>query len=159
MTKLVVNGVAYERPEHTTFAQDIYLMERVRAAGLDKLQVGAHETAQAFVDRLQTELTPVMLPILAGMLVPVGEKWTDEGASRTLASLGATIDPKEKASLRSLSATLLAHFFATGIASATTSRKSSGSEPVPSPSPSGNKKPPRKSGARARTATGQALSA
>jgi len=129
--RFVVDGVAYARPTHTTFAQDIYLMEQVRAAGLDKLQAGAHETPRTFVDRMQRELAPVLLPIMAGLLVPDGAAWTRDVAMETERALGATTDPAAKALLRAESAQLLAHFFATGIASARISPSSSGEEALP----------------------------
>ena len=135
MTPIDIGGVRYARPEHTTFDQDIYLMERVRAAGLDKLQVGRKETPPQFVERLQAELAPVLLPVLAGMLVPEGEAWTRDVAARTERHLGQTTAARDKALLRAQGAALLAHFFASGIASARISPSSSGEGEVPSEVP------------------------
>lgn len=131
---LIVDGRTYAPVRHTTFAQDIFVRQQVRKAGLDHLALRAGEAPAAFVDRLLDDLasTGTLFPMLAGLLVPDGASWSEATAVATIDTFSNVTDPQIKAQLRGEVASLLAHFFASGTVSAVISPSSS-ADPAAAP--------------------------
>jgi len=105
---------------------DYWMAERVRAAGIDRVNMEPGQTAAAFVDSLLDRLLASgdSLVILGGMIAPAEldlRKWTPGTAAECTAFVEELMDPADKVLVRGLVAQVLVGFFQSGLASLTTS--------------------------------------
>lgn len=123
---IILGGRAYYIPTDRSISNDLWVEAEANAAGLADLQVEAGEDAAAFAARiLNASVTSgKLLRLLGGLLFPRGilpEDWTPATAEETARVLARVTDPDDKDAIRSIIAAVLARFFLSGIASATSS--------------------------------------
>lgn len=137
--------------QETTVQQDMLFLELVRNAGIDGLTMEPEEPPEEFAERLLGALVADgnVLKLLGCLLVPPaivprrgvrrilrapGETpraWSPELCEETASYLGTLTSPEDKAKVRNLVLTLLAHFFESGIVSLWTTETSSDEEGIP----------------------------
>lgn len=149
----MLGGRAFDSFEVGTVEHDLYVMQRIRACGLQDVVMGAEETAEAFAERLLWQLIAEgkVLELIAGWLVPAGTdplKWSPSLALQTAAHLGSLTDEEDKAVVRVLILQMLGDFFARGMVR---SWRSSGSSPGANHPAGGKKGAPRTPGSEGRT--------
>jgi hypothetical protein len=116
-------------PTDRSIANDLWIEAEASAAGLADLHVEEGEDAVKFAARiLSASVTSgKLLRLLGGLLFPCGvmpEDWSPATADDTARLLARVTDPEEKDAIRSIIAAVLARFFLSGVASATTSASS-----------------------------------
>lgn len=114
----------------TTLEHDIWVTERIRAAGLMPAEIGENEDREAFARRVlfELELSGKGIELLGGMLLPKGTKseaWTPRLARETSAHLMRVVGAEEKALIVRLQIAMLMSFFEEGPAYIVTSKSSS----------------------------------
>ncbi len=112
-----------------TFAHDIWITRKIREAGLAGIAMRDGETQDEFIERIAASAyeSGVALELLGGLFIPAGVEardWTRQMAADTSAFFGAVTDPDAKQALRMQIASALFYFFASALASSTTSPKS-----------------------------------
>lgn len=129
MQSITVDGRQFRPIKNGTFAHDIWLMQRVRNAGLATLHIDAGETEDAFMERIATAAweSGAVLELLGGAMVPAELKDTDWTAAIALDSakfFGSITDEDSKQRLRTQIGGILFYFFISGLSSSKTSTKS-----------------------------------
>jgi hypothetical protein len=114
---------------------DVWLMQQVRAAGIERVEMGKDESAEDLVDAMLDRVmqSGKALHLLGSMLAPADmklEDWREETAQQMADFIGGLTDKEDKRVVRGLLAQCLAGFFANGLVSVRTSRTSS-DEPAP----------------------------
>jgi hypothetical protein len=114
---------------NSTIQYDLWMMKRIRACGLDRLQVMDDETPEDFALRLFNHAieSDSILELLAGMLLPEGidsAHWTPTIAQENLAFISTLTNTEDKRVIQSQFASMLIGFFSSGIISAKISPKS-----------------------------------
>lgn len=125
-----LGGRLFREPARSTIAHDAWVMDRIRATGMERLKREPDESWEDFGVRLtETVLSSGhALDLLAGLLVPadVGDlQWTPAIAKETAAFLGELSDPADKEAVHILIGKLVAGFFVEGVLSESLSRVSS----------------------------------
>lgn len=115
----------------STIEHDYWLMSKIRAAGLDEIAKGEHESAEEFMTRLLHEVinAGVAFELLGGLLLAahlVPEAWTPELAVENAEFIKRLTAPEDKATVQSQMISLLIGFFENGLSSLTISPSSSG---------------------------------
>lgn len=133
-----LGGQRFEVVRGTTAEQDFWVASRLRAAGLDRVELARDETPEAFARRLLEDLVDegAGFAVLAGLVVPLGSTWSPTLARSTEATLRGLRAAADKAVLRTLMATLVSDFFVSGLSSAMRSQSSSPLGDLAAPSPS-----------------------
>ena len=123
-TVIELGGRRFKRLECSTVKHDFWLMSQVREAGLDQVRIASkkREDVEAAMEALldRVILGGYALRLLGGLLLPEGmdpREWTPEVAAGITAHLELLTDPDEKSQIRPLVASMLAGFFASGLAS------------------------------------------
>jgi hypothetical protein len=129
--RLTLGGRDFEPMTVTTIEHDFWLMSRIRAAGLDAIEKGAEESPEEFVARIMHQVidSGSAFEVLGGMLIPAQlppQEWTPAIADETAKFIRELTDPIDKTKVQSQMIAILIGFFANGLTSLTTSRKSSG---------------------------------
>ena len=129
--RITLGGRDFEPMTVTTIEHDFWLMSRIRTAGLDALEKGADESPEEFVARILQQIidSGSAFDVLGGMLIPAQlrpQQWTPAIADETAKFIRELTDPIDKAKVQSQMIAILIGFFEGGLASLTTSRKSSG---------------------------------
>ena len=118
------------RPMKTgSFSHDIWLMQRVRAAGLGDIQIADGESENAFMERIAAQAweSGLMLELLGGSLLEVGKdpkEWTPAMALANAEFFGNVTDEDSKNTLRAQVGGILFYFFTTALSSSKTLMKS-----------------------------------
>lgn len=144
-TKITLSdGRVFHITEATTSRQDMWVMTRLDKAGLeviaqrystpDKLDELAVKCVEAAYDN------GTLYEILAGMLVEDGVKWTQETARKNAEYFADLTNSEDKIAIQGPIVSILMLYFASGLASSTTSLKSletegSAASPASSESP------------------------
>lgn len=126
----MLGGRLFREPAKSTIAHDAWVMDQVRATGLERLQRRPDEAWEDFGIRLtETVLSSGRaLDLLAGLLVPAecdDLQWTPAMAREVAAFLGNLSEPADKETVHVLIGRLVAGFFAEGVLSESLSRVSS----------------------------------
>lgn len=113
-----------------TFEHDIYVEQAVIRCGLDEIVKDPDETPDEFANRILREAMEgdALFTILAALVMPDGKdasQWTPDMARETAEFFKRVTAPEDKAVLRGCFASMLSGFFVSGLASVTTSLKSS----------------------------------
>lgn len=116
-----VGGREFRLVQRSTVKHDVYMLRHLRAAGVTGARPGEGETQEQFCVRVHEQIldSGQMLPILAGMLVPVqleDLQWTPAIASETEEFLDALFEPADKAAMHKALAQF-SGFFAAGLLS------------------------------------------
>lgn len=114
---------------------DVWLMQQVRAAGIDHVDMTKGQSADDLVDAMLNRVlaSGSALRLLGSLLAPADldlVDWTPTVAADMEKFLGRLMAAEDKAAIRGLLAQALAGFFASGIASLRTSRTSSAGSPL-----------------------------
>lgn len=120
MSTIKLNGREYRAIKHSTIEHDFWMMDLIRAAGLDRVILEQDETPQAFAERLLNMVigTGHAFALLGGLMVPCGNPdidWTPAMADEIAAHIKLTTDPNEKAEIRNQLVALLIGFFNAGL--------------------------------------------
>lgn len=128
MKPITIAGLQLKQIEDATLAHDIWVMQQIKACGLDNLQMDLGETPEAFAQRIlmQTATNGDIFQLLGGLLIPVDVKpcdWSPNLAAETGLFLSRVTSPNDKLAVRGQIAAALAGFFTHGIASSRISPK------------------------------------
>lgn len=110
--ELVVGGVTYVSEGDTTFEQDLFVMQHVRASKIETLDIsspGLREMVTALV--VESFRSGSFFLLLGGLLTEKGKPWTLDMARRTAEKFRGVTDREEKALLNAFFVTALASFF------------------------------------------------
>lgn len=135
MTNVVtLGGRVFWRIEESTVEHDFWMMAQLQEAHLDKLDLDPGVSAEEAVDAMleQVVRSGKTLLLLAGLLIPAGmaaTDWTPQVALDTHEHLRRLTDLRDKEQIKPLVASMLAVFFAAGLASVRISRSSSSEAP------------------------------
>lgn len=134
-----LGGRAFRPVLDATIEHDYWMMGRIRLAGIDRVVIEDGELPEEFAVRLLRELvnSGEIFAILGGAIMPADRDvcdWTPEMAADTSTFLKRLTAAEDKQTINSVTASLLAGFFAHGLATLLTSRSYS-SEKLASPSP------------------------
>lgn len=117
---LLLGGRAFARAEDTTVEQDLFIMGRIREAGLNEITLRAGESPDEFSRRLIGDLAAsgVTLPLLGGLIVPAESgAWSPSLAASTAEYIATLADPEDKLRVNTLIVSMLLGFFESGIVS------------------------------------------
>lgn len=133
--KHVLGGRTFLSLTESTVEHDLYFHTVAGRAGL-RFEKYEDETPEDFATRILAETiqSGQALELLGCLIVPeqIGvEGWTPEEARRTAAFIGQLRGKEDKARVRAMILSLLIGFFGCGLASITTSPRSSGGRPSP----------------------------
>lgn len=125
---ITLGGREFRPVVDATIEHDYWLMGHIRRAGIDRVVIEEGEPPDEFALRLMRELvnSGATFTILGGAIMPADKavhEWTPEMATATAEFLKRLTDPKDKQTLNGCTASLLAGFFSSGLASLETSRK------------------------------------
>lgn len=128
MQKIIIEGREFVPIKNGTFAHDIWLMQRVRAAGLSQIRIADNETEDAFIERIAAAAweSGSVLELLGGSLIPANVpavNWSPELAEECAAFFGAVTDEESKKQLRMQIGGILFYFFINGLSASKTSPK------------------------------------
>jgi hypothetical protein len=131
MEILTIGGRKFKPIKNSTFAHDIWIMERIKATGLDTLRIEPEESSDDFIDRIGTKAMSggmqLVLELIAGVLMPDeidSSAWTPEIAKATTKFFGDLTEESEKAKVRAQIGGWLYFFFLSAIESSMTSMRS-----------------------------------
>ena len=128
MTEIVIGGKTFNQVVNGSFAHDMWIMKRIREAGLSQIVMIEGETEDDFIERIAVVAyqSGAALDLMGGLCLPQGvepSQWTPEIAETVSKFFGEVCDPEDKAKLRSIMAGLLFHFFVKGVESSKTSQR------------------------------------
>lgn len=120
-----IGGRKFQQIEDWTVEQDWWLMQRIRAAGLDTIGVASErpdDIAEAIAEAIEAKLADsgLTVDLLGGLLVPEGmspDAWTPAMAEETAAFLKRQRGREAREAVRNLAVWALVHFFANGLVS------------------------------------------
>lgn len=115
-----IDGALYHTIERSTLANDFYVMQQLRRAGIADCTPRGGETANDYALRLLYSIIDAGAPfeLLGGLLLPEGipdEKWTVEQAETTAAVLRQVTDPADKAEIQKILIAVMTDFFCAGL--------------------------------------------
>ena len=104
--------------DRVTFAQAAWLFALSEGLDLEQLWRREGESEAAHGERLRfSAIDPARVPeLLAGYLVPEGQRWSREGARSTVAHLEQVTDQDEQARLMALAGQVMPDFFGRALA-------------------------------------------
>lgn len=147
--KVEIGGRTFVPSVQTTFEQDFYVMDRVSAAGLDKVVEGLRPDGnlEDFSKELilKTYRSGKMFEILAGIMVEedlVGG-WSPEEAEVAAEFFRTLTDPKDKQALQGVLVGVILGFFVNADGSLQISQKFSEGESAPASEPEASAEGPR----------------
>ena len=113
---LVLSGRSFRPPTKTTLEQDLYILERFRAAGMEDstLELSDENKLVAATEKMliQAYSSGTLFELLAGMLVEDGVKWSPQQARQNAEFFANLEEPEDKANIQSaLVGTVLSFFF------------------------------------------------
>lgn len=119
-----LGGVTYVHVGVSTLEHDIWFMAQLRKVGLTDPQIIEGEEPHDYAQRLLNQLLASGEAHLtvAGLIVPVGVRWSPAIAVQTAAHLGSLEDPEEKQRFWDFLLDLLGEFFQNGLGPWMTSR-------------------------------------
>lgn len=129
MKPLMIEGRQFKPIKNGTFEHDIWLMSRVRQAGLGSLRISDGETEDSFIDRIayQAMGSGHIFELLGGTLIP-GEieaiDWTPAIATESAKFFAKLTTDEGKSVLRRQIGAVLFYFFTSGLSSSKTLTKS-----------------------------------
>ena len=111
---------AFKALKQSTIEHDFWLMDTIRAAGLEQVTLRPGEEAETFATRLLHDVIASgrVFDLLGGVLVPADSNdldWTPEAALQTAAFMRKLSEPTDKILLQSLVVELLIGFFQDGL--------------------------------------------
>ncbi|OQB24232.1 MAG: hypothetical protein BWY10_02629 [Chloroflexi bacterium ADurb.Bin180] len=120
-----IGGRKFQQIEDWTVEQDWWLMQRIRAAGLDSIGVRSErpdDIAISISEAIEAKLAEsgLTVDLLGGLLVPEGmspDAWTPAMAEETAAFLKRQRGREAREAVRNLAVWALVHFFANGLVS------------------------------------------
>lgn len=131
METLTIGGRQFKPIKNSTFAHDIWIMERVKATGLDTLRIEPEESSDDFIDRIAAKAMTggmqLVLELIAGVLMPAeieSADWTPAIAKATTKFFGDLTEETEKSKVRAQIGGWLYFFFLSAIESSLTSMRS-----------------------------------
>jgi hypothetical protein len=127
---MTIGGREWKAITNSTLEHDFWTMGQIRAAGLDRVVIEEGEKVEEFFLRIQREAINHgrAFLLLGGFLMPAEVDpldWSEEMAIETANFFRKLTDPADKRVVQLQFASMLAGFFANGLASLMTSRKSS----------------------------------
>jgi hypothetical protein len=130
MESLEIAGRTFQVVEDTTFAQDIYMMDRVSRAKIDAIPRDTTATTAELTEAgkeiiLKAYRSGVLFELLAGMLIGAGEKWSPEVAMQNAAFFASVTDMESKKIMQGSLVGMILGFFLNADELTGTSRKSS----------------------------------
>lgn len=133
---ITLGGREFRPVVGATIEHDYWLMGHIRRAGIDRCALEEGESPDDYALRLMREVinSGEAFTLLGGTLIPADKKvtdWTPAIAQETAEFLKRLTDPNDKQKLNGCTASLLAGFFSSGLASLETSRRYSIPEPGP----------------------------
>jgi hypothetical protein len=137
--EIVVAGRKFTPSVNTTFEQDLYVMDRMRAGGLNGLQTEVttegelNELAQEIL--IQSYRSGKLFELLAGVLEEEGKEWSPESADENAIMFSKLTDPEDKKALHGSLVGVVLSFFVAEDSSLKISPKSSEDSPAKAPSP------------------------
>jgi hypothetical protein len=128
--QLEIGGKRCQMAGEGTARHDMFTMRQIAACGLNVVRQNEGEPEDLYMHRLYlTALkTGDIFKLLGGLVVPEGTEptaWTEKMAGETAEYLANLTEPTAKAKVRILLASALTPFFAGGLRSSKTFRKSS----------------------------------
>lgn len=129
VTEITIEGRQFKPIKNGTFAHDIWITSKVRAAGLSNVTIADGETQDDFIERLAVEAwnSGFLLEIMGALLIPADKEakdWTPELGKKTAEFFGNVTDEESKTQLRMTAGGVLYYFFVKGLSSSATSMKS-----------------------------------
>lgn len=126
MEIITIGGRDFRAVSNSTIEHDFWVMDQVRGAGLDRIEMREGETQDQFVERIIIDsiTTGRAFPLLGGLLMPADmlpEDWTPQIAHDTIEFLRKRTDESDKAKIKAQLVALLFGFFVKGVASPRTS--------------------------------------
>ena len=123
-----IEGRKFKPIKNSTFEHDIWIMNKVRAAGISDVTQQREETQDALIERLATIAvgSGLLMDILGGTLMPAEidpARWTPQTGEETAAFFGKVTDELSKQKLRSQIGGLLFFFFVNALSASATSQK------------------------------------
>ena len=130
MGTMKIGGREWKAITNSTLEHDFWTMGQIRAAGLDRVVIEEGERVEEFFLRIQREAINHgrAFLLLGGFLMPAemdALDWSEEIAIATADFFRKLTDSEDKRVVQLQFASMLAGFFANGLASLMTSRKSS----------------------------------
>jgi hypothetical protein len=124
-----VAGRKFVAAQHTTFEQDLYLMDRIRSAGVDKMPTSVSEEGE-LTDAAEELLysayrTGHLFEILAGLMVEVDVPWNKDEADLNAEFFAGLSNPEDKKALHGVMVGAVLSFFVGAGGSLQISQKSS----------------------------------
>jgi hypothetical protein len=128
-TEYTFAGRKFRALEVSTLEHDIFFMNQVRAAGLDKFAVPEGEQPEQTTVRILHEVlaSGKVFVILGALLIPADIAdldWTPELGAQTADFMRKLIAPDDKQQIQPLIISLVRHFFQSGAVYSTNSRSS-----------------------------------
>lgn len=122
MSAIELGGRKFAPIKNSTFEHDVWMMNRIRSAGLDSLELLPGETASQFADRVlwRAMESQSVFEVLAGLLCPTdipAHKWTPSVAEETAVLFKGLTSDADKTVLRAQLSELLLFFIRNGISS------------------------------------------
>lgn len=144
---ITISGIKFRSVMQSTMEHDMWMMAKLRKAGLDELAVKPDETVNDYAVRLLHEViaSGEAMLLLGGLLIPNTQgdlEWTPQLAEKSAEILRAVSDPVEKSVIHSAIISMLSGFFVLGIgsydrtngASLAPSKAQPSVQPIPVPS-------------------------
>lgn len=124
-----LDGKVYRELKKSTIAHDLWVNDKIRASGLNKLEKGPDEEWGDYGVRVTESVlnSGVALLLLGGLLIPdeiEDLRWRPETAIATAEALAGISEPDEKTKVHVLIGNLVMGFFVDGVLEAKTSRSS-----------------------------------
>jgi hypothetical protein len=112
--EIVVAGRTFVPSKFTSFEQDLYIMDHIRASGLEEMPDIADskeldKVAEGLV--LSAYRSGRLFHIVAGIMEEVGVPWTTVEAEQNARFFASLRDPKDKASIRGTLVGVILGFF------------------------------------------------
>lgn len=128
--EITLSGRKLRQVLKSTVGHDLWLMDRIRASGVDTVAMDASEDPKEFAERILRQFvkTGSLVKVLAGSLIDAEMddlKWTPKHAEELASFLEGLHDQEDKDQLFSLTAYMVAGFFEKGVVSLMTSLNSS----------------------------------
>lgn len=114
--KFVVQGRTFYPSEHTTFAQDMWVLDLADSIEVEKLNKASKKDLEATAQRILMKAykSRKLFLLVAGLCIEEGKKWSEENAREWAQVFESAEMPEDKEALQGAMVAVLLSFFATG---------------------------------------------